>query len=435
MTENDALGEQMYSWIKDLLPINRSLTGDGVRQTLSYLKTLVPKIAIHEVPTGTAAFDWIVPDEWNIREAYVEDQTGRRVIDFRANPLHVVGYSEPVDRWLDRDALQGHLHSIPELPDAIPYLTSYYSRTWGFCLSQRARDELKPGMYHAVVESTLAPGHLTYGEVRLAGESSQEVFISTYVCHPAMANDNLSGPVVAVALARWLAARARRLSYRIVFVPETLGSLVYLSRHLPEMQRNVIAGYVLTCLGDERCYSLLASRRGNTLADRVARHVLRHHAGEFIEYDYRWPNRGSDERNYCMPGIDLPVASIMRSKYATYPEYHTSLDDLGLISPRGLESSVALLKKCLLVLESNHRYRTTILGEPQLARRELYPTGLAHRAGFGTELSMLMNVLAYSDGDLDLVGLAELIGADALQCIPVIERLVAHQLLQRVDSE
>lgn len=247
-----------------------------------------------------------------------------------------------------------------------------------------------------------------------------------------MANNELSGPVVTTALARWLASEPRRLSYRVVFVPETIGSIVYLSRNLADMKARTTAGYVVTCVGDDRTYSLLTSRLGNTLADRVARHVLRYHAGKFDEYSYLWPNRGSDERNYCSPGVDLPVASIMRSKYGRYPEYHTSLDDLSLISPPGLAGALAVLQKCVQLLEGNRRWKVTTPGEPRLGPRGLYPTTSTKHGGYEADLTLLMNLLAYSDGDHDLVDLAERIGANAIDCLPVIARLEQEGLLEAI---
>jgi len=423
-----SIGEQMHGWATDLFPICRSITGDGVRRTLAYLSDLMPGLTIHEVPSGTQAFDWIVPDEWNVGAAYIEDEQGRRVVDFARNNLHLVGYSEPVDRWLTLEELQPHLHSLPEQPYAIPYVTSYYARRWGFCVTQEQRDQLPSGRYHAVVDATLEPGSLTYGEIILRGREEKEILLSTYICHPSMANNELSGPVVTTALAGWLAAQDdRRFTYRILFIPETIGSIVYLSQHLDEMKRNTIAGFVVSCVGDDRAYSLLHSRAGDTLADRAAKVVMKHHAPHYVEYSYL--DRGSDERQYCSPGVDLPVVSIMRTRYNSYPEYHTSLDDLTLVTPSGLQGGYDAIRKCIELLEHNSVYSATTPCEPQLGKRGLYPT-LSGR-GSADAARAMMNVLAYSDGTRDVVDLAHHIGLNPAEAISIVEQLAAKGLLSR----
>ena len=422
---------QMYSWAKDMFPIARSITGSGVRETLAYLSRLLPDIIVHEVPSGTPAFDWIVPEEWAIRDAFIKNEAGLRTVDFNKNNLHVVGYSEPIDRMMSFVELDAHLYSLPDQPEAIPYITSYYKRRWGFCLSENQRNEMRRtpnAKYHVKIDSALRSGSLTYGELILPGESGKEVLLSTYVCHPSMANNELSGPVVAAGLAKWLLTKkCRRHTYRILFIPETIGSIVYLSRHLEHLKAVTIAGFVLTCLGDDRTYSYLPSRQGDALADRVAQHVLKYHAPDYKRYSFL--DRGSDERQYCSPGVDLPVCSIMRSKYGEYPEYHTSLDNMNLISPEGLRGGYEAVRKCLELLEANYVYKTKVNCEPQLGKRGLYPT--ISTKDTAVQVRSMMNFIAYADGARDLLAIADLIKENAFDLIPIAQTLFDSGLLER----
>lgn len=425
MAEVQAAAQEMFNFVCELFPVCRSLTGDGVRQTLRVIQGYLPGLSVHEISSGTEVFDWTVPDEWNIRSARLIGPNGETIADFADSNLHVVGYSEPVDTTLTLDELQGHLYSLPVLPDAIPYVTSYYKRDWGFCLTDRVRRGLPAGAYRAIIDSTLAPGHLTYGELLVQGERREEIFLSTYVCHPSMANNELSGPAVTTWLARWLTKQPRRYSYRIVFIPETIGSLTYMSTNLETMKANIVAGFNLTCVGDDRGFSYMPSRLGGTLADRVALHVLSHLAPGYRPYTFL--ERGSDERQYCAPGVDLPVCSIMRSKYGEYPEYHTSLDNLEVVTAQGLGGAYDAYRRALECLETNETLTATKLGEPQLGKRGLYPT--TSTRGSGLRVRDMMNVLAYSDGEHDLLRVAEVVGVPMWELLETVATLKRHGLL------
>ena len=423
--------ENMLSLARRLFPICRSITGNGVRETLKHLKEHLPDLRIHEVPSGTQCLDWVVPDEWNITEAKLTGPDGEVIADFADCNLHVVGYSEPVDIELDLEALQPHLHSMERQPNAIPYITSYYKRTWGFCLTHEKRQQLKPGKYRAVIKSTLTKGHLTYAELLLPGETKEEIFLSTYICHPSMANNELSGPLVTTWLAKYLQSQPnRRFSYRIIFIPETIGSIVYLSKHLDHLKKQVRAGFVVSCVGDDRTYSYLPSRLGETLADKVATHTLRHLHPEYQSYSFQ--QRGSDERNYCWPGVDLPMCSIMRSKYATYPEYHTSLDDLSLMTEAGLQGAYETLLTAIQCLEQNRTYIANSIGEPQMGKRNLYPT-LA-RKQTTRSARMRVDILTYCDGEHDLLDIANLLDRPVWELAEEVQTLLENDLLRLLPS-
>lgn len=417
----------MHQWAQDLWPIPRSLTGEGVRQTLSYLQNILPDLTIHAVPTGTQVFDWQVPEEWLIEEAYIENEQGERIVDFKNNNLHVLGYSVPVDVWLSLEELKTYLYTQPDQPNAIPYVTSYYTKRWGFCLTQEQLNSLSSGQYHAVIKSELKQGVLNYGELLIKGESEQEVFLSTYVCHPSMANNELSGPVVTTALVQWLQAQPKlKYSYRIVFITETIGSITYLSKNLEHLKQHVIAGFNITCVGDERCYSYLPSRNGETLSDLAAQHVLKHIDANYKTYS--WLDRGSDERQYCAPGIDLPMATIMRSKYGEYPEYHTSLDDLNLVTQEGLQGGYEAIRQAIEIIEKNNKPQILVFGEPQLGKRGLYPT--ISQKGTGGSVRDMMNIISYCDGNQSTLEIAEKTHLSFWDVQAVIERLAQHNLIK-----
>jgi len=428
-SDDSDVGQAMYRLLVELFPICRSITGNGVRDTLARIKEHIP-LEIHEIPSGTKVFDWEVPKEWNIRDGFILDEQGNKVVDFKKNNLHVVGYSIPVDKWLTLSELQEHLHSLPEQPDAIPYVTSYYKEYWGFCICHSERERLREGRYRVVIDSELKDGHLTYGEYIVQGKTPQEVFLSTYICHPSMANNELSGPVLTMFLAKWIASAPRRYTYRIVFVPETIGSITYLSKNLDEMRNNIITGFNVSCVGDERTYSYVPSRYGNTFADKVALNVLKFKHPDFIKYSFL--DRGSDERQYCSPGVDLPLVTLTRSKYGAYPEYHTSLDNLDLVTPNGLRGSYELFTDCIQLIERNVKVKINCYGEPQLGKRGLYPN-LSTKTS-GASVRDMMNFIAYADGSNDLIDISNTIGVPVWELYPIVDKLLGAGLLL-IDGE
>ncbi|PVZ70207.1 DUF4910 domain-containing protein [Pelagibaculum spongiae] len=419
-------GSMMHQFCHELFPICRSITGNGFRQSLNMLKELVPELEIHEVASGTQCFDWAVPKEWNIADAYILDPEGNKICDFKQSNLHVMGYSIPVNKSVTLNELQEHLYSLPDQPDAIPYMTSYYKERWGFCITHQQRETLKQGNYQVVIDSVLENGNLTYGEIYIPGEIQDEIFFSSYLCHPSMANNELSGPVVTTFLAKWVSQlKNRKHSFRFVIIPETIGSIVYLSRNIENLKKRVVAGFNLTCVGDDRTYSFLPSRQENTLSDQVARHVLKHVYPEYTEYDFL--TRGSDERQYCSPGVDLPVCSIMRSKYDCYPEYHTSLDDLTVVTPSGLQGSYDAYCRAIECIEKNETLQVSVLCEPQLGKRGLYPT-LSTKDTYSQVMHM-MNFITYCDGTMSALEICNRINAPFWELFETIDKLKKEGLL------
>ncbi len=395
-------GREMHALAERLFPICRSITGNGVRASLRILADVVP-LQVHEVPSGTPVLDWTVPKEWNIADAYVANARGERVIDFRQHTLHVVQYSVPVRMRLTREALRPHLHTLPDRPDTIPYRTAYYSGTWGFCLRDRDLQQLEPGEYDVVIDSSLRDGSLTCGELYLPGDEPWEVLFHTHICHPSMANDNLSGIVVAAFLAARLAERPRRYSYRFLFLPGTIGAITWLALHEEAAQR-IRHGLVLTGVGDRATCTYKRSRRGNAPRDRAMQHLLAHSSASARVCDFE--PYGYDERQYCSPGFDLPVGCLMRSPHGTYPEYHTSDDTLDFISPESLEATLVLCERLVDVLE-NDRVCVNLSpkGEPQLGKRGLYrATG---GAGVDARHMAMLWVLNQSGGNRSLFEIAE----------------------------
>jgi aminopeptidase-like protein len=396
------LGEELHRFARELYPICRSITGQGLRQTLALIQNRIP-LQTAEVPTGTPVFDWTVPKEWNIRDAFIKDASGTRVVDFQKCNLHVLNYSVPVHRKMSLAELKPHLLSVPERPDWIPYRTSYYREDWGFCLSHNHLLALADGEYEVCIDSTLEAGHLTYGECYLPGRFPDEILISCHACHPSLANDNLSGLTVATHLAQFLAGRDLRYSYRFLFIPGTIGAITWLARNQVEAKK-IRHGLVLTCIGDAGGFHYKKSRQGNAEIDRAVMHVLSHNSEspEFLEFS----PYGYDERQYCSPGFNLPVGCMMRSVWGSFPEYHTSADSLEFIHPAQLAESLRICAAILDVLESNRRYRNlNPYCEPQLGKRNLYrPTG---GEAIGVELNARLWVLNLSDGEHSLLDIAE----------------------------
>ena len=393
----------MFAFAARLQPLPRSLTGDGVRATLAAIGERIP-LTIHEVPTGTAVLDWTVPREWNLRSAWVKGPNGATVIDAARSPLHVVGYSVPVRARLPLAELQAHLHSLPEQPDWIPYRTSYWRESWGFCLAHRERERLVEGEYEVCIDATLADGALTYGECFLPGESDREVLLSCHVCHPALANDNLSGIALTTFLAELLAPLPHRLAYRFLFVPGTIGAISWLARNEGRLDR-VAHGLVVANVGDPGSLHYKRSRRGDAPIDRAVPRALAE-LGEPLVAEPFVPF-GYDERQYCSPGFDLPVGSLTRTPWGRYPEYHTSADDLTLVLPEALGGSLRAYLAVVALLEGNRRYRNlSPKGEPELGRRGLYRSLGGETTGRERELALLW-VLNQSDGGSDLLAIAE----------------------------
>jgi aminopeptidase-like protein len=423
--QTDALGRNAYELMCCLFPLCRSLTGDGIRATFDVLGELIP-ITRTEIPSGTRVFDWIVPDEWNIRDAYIADADGTRVVDFRRSSLHVVSYSEPVRATLPLEALRERLHTLPDQPDVVPYRTSYYERTWGFCLSHRQLLDLRPGDYEVVIDSTLEPGHLSFAEVLIEGEGEGQVLASTYVCHPSLANDNLSGIAVATMVARSLLERQLQYTYRFLFAPGTIGPLAWLHENRGRLDR-IEHGLTVSCIGDGGNLTYKRSRRGDAAVDRAMETVLRDSGAPHRVLP--WEPWGGDERQFCSPGFNLPVGCLMRTPHGEFAGYHTSADGLDRIRPESLAQAVDVCLALVDVLETNRRpTNLSPYGEPQLGRRGLYRSAGGAVATPEDERAMLW-VLNQSDGRATLLDIAHRSGLRYAVVQRAAERLERAGLL------
>ena len=420
------IGQRMYDLAERMFPICRSITGNGLRKSLEIIREELPEIKITEVPTGTQVFDWTVPKEWNISDGWIRTKQGETIVDFNETNLHVVGYSVPVHKTVSREELLEHVYTIPEQPDWIPYVTSYYKERWGFCMTERQKQTLTDDEYEVMIDSTLEDGSLTYGELVLKGETEDEILITTYLCHPSMANDELSGPCVQTELVKYLKSLPkRRYTYRFVWNPETIGSIAYLSKNLETMQQHVKAGFVLSCVGDNRAYSMISSKYADTLADRVLENVLKFHDPAYKRFSFL--ERGSDERQYGSAGVDLPVCGFCRSKYQQFPEYHSSADNMDLISPEGLQGAYEVMVKVINALENNYHYQMLCKCEPQLGKRGLYPT--ISKKGSNYSVRTMQHLIAYADGRNDLIGISNILNTSVEELISLKDKLMEHQLL------
>jgi len=404
---------QLYKIAKnELFPICRSLTGNGNRKTLRIIKKKIKNLNIVEVPSGTKVFDWKIPPEWNVTDAYILNSYGKKIVDFKNNNLHLVGYSQSINKTISKKELISHLHTLPKQPHSIPYITSYYKKYWGFCVSHFFKKKIesdykKNDKFKVVIKSKLSnKGKLTYGELVIPGTSSQEILISTYICHPSMANNELSGIIVSMALINFFKKKRNlQKTLRFLFIPETIGSINYINKNLTHLKSKVIGGYNLSCIGDERKHSCMFSKYGNSHCDRSLHQAYKSLNLKFKKYSFL--ERGSDERQFSSPGIDLPIASIFRSKYGTYPEYHTSDDNFNLVTVRGLEGGFKVAKKAIEILIKKIIPKTTVFCEPKMSKYGLYPT--ISRKDNKHFSKHLMDFLQYADGTNDINQISKLI--------------------------
>ncbi|WP_226424853.1 DUF4910 domain-containing protein [Synechococcus sp. MU1617] len=415
---------------KELYPIHRSITGEGVRESLKVIKEFIDILEIKSYKSGEKCFDWEIPPEWSIKSGWIKDLQGNKVIDLHDNNLHVISYSDRVQGVMKREDLMKKIYTIPKQPNAIPYITSYYDKNWGFCMSENQKQEMKDEYYEVNIDSDFdEAGEMNYGEILIPGKSSKEVLLSTYICHPSMANNEISGPVVSAFVSKWLQQLAnRKYTYRILFLPETIGSIAYISKNLDYLRAKLIAGFVLTCIGDTRNYSYVPSKYGKTLADEAAKIALFSIDKSFKQFT--WNDRGSDERQYCAPGVNLPVCSIMRTKYCEFPEYHSSLDDFNLVTNIGLEGGIEAIRRTIQVIESNEIPECKIKCEPQLGRRGLYPS-ISNRDNYKKVQNML-NVISYCDGSNDMISISKLCKLDYFSTKEIVDALKEKGILRVV---
>lgn len=430
------LKKDLYDLAKKIFPIFRSITGKGNRKTLNIFKKYNSIIKIKKVKTGTKVFDWVIPQEWEINDGYIITPENNKICDIKKNNLHVVSYSAKINKFLNYKSLVKRIHTQKNQVNAIPYVTSYYKKTWGFCMSEKQKQKLKKnGKYKVYIDSKHFNGHLNYGEAFLKGKSKKEILISSYICHPSMANNEVSGPVVANFLLKYLnKQKNRNFSYRFVFLPETIGSITYLSTNLKKLKKNLIAGFNLSCIGDNKNFSYLPSRSGNTPSDIVAIKILKKLYPKYKKYT--WYDRGSDERQYCSPGVDLPVATLMRTKFGEYKEYHTSLDRLGnVVTEDGLYGGFKMMKNIINFFETDKNIfqlikipKAVLKCEPFMTKRKLYPTiSIKNNPKY---IKKLMDILTYSDGNHSLISIAEKCKINYSEVIKLAKILKKEKLIK-----
>ena len=411
----------MLKWAKDIFPFNRSLTGIGVRKTINYINKINPQIKKISFKSNSKVFDWIVPSEWKIDNAYFIDKFGKKYAEFKKNNLHIVSYSVPVNKTVSKNELLQHIHTLPKQPNAIPYITSYYKRNWGFCITEKVKKKLPDGNFKVKIDSKLFDGNLDIGEAYIKGKVKKEIFFSTYICHPSMANNETSGIVVLSALLKYISENYKNnyYSYRFVFVPETIGSIAYLSKNYKKMKKNIICGFNLSCVGDENAFSHVHSRFGNALSDRALKASLK---GLKNVREYSFLERGSDERQYCSPGIDLPLSTFCRSKFnGGYKEYHSSLDDFKIVTSKGLDGSFNVIKNIIDSFELGLYPKSNFLCEPQLGKRNLY-WDISKKENYNS-LNTRRDLIAYADGKTNIFDICEIIKK------PLLDVLCEYRLL------
>lgn len=426
----DDIGNEMYQLMEELYPICRSITGNGVRKTHEIIRKHIP-IETHEVPTGTQVFDWTIPKEWNIKDAYVIDPKGEKIIDFKKSNLHVLNYSTPIRAKMSLKELKPHLYTLPNQPDVVPYLTSYYKENWGFCLSHNQFLGLQDGEYEVVIDSSLKDGHLTYGEYYLKGKSDKEILISCYTCHPSLCNDNLSGVVLTTFLANYLSSFTLKYSYRFLFIPETIGAITWLSLNEPNVSK-IKCGLVVTCVGDPGKLTYKKSTQGDAYIDRIAMNVLKNSNVDYNIVDYFPP--GSDERQFSSSAFKIPVGLLMRTPFTKFPEYHTSADDMKFVQPKYLADTFSKYLSIIYILENNKTYlNLNPKCEPQLGKRGIYTMIGSQKDGYMDEFAIVA-VLSLSDGKYSLLDISERTGIGFESIKKASDSLLAHDLLKETSN-